>query len=104
MRGDNLRGKPSLNDLRQAVYQAYDAVLDSAKGGPGSTNYDLQLVKAYEAACEAYLQAKLQAPVLDSRSRSGISRWANMKYASDTALNSPEVQKKIEQAKPARPP
>ena len=62
MTGDFLRGKPSLSDLRQAVYQAYDA--DSAKGGgPGRTTYDLRLVKDYEAACEAYLQAKLRASV-----------------------------------------
>jgi hypothetical protein len=62
MRTMLLGEKRRLSDLKQAVYQAYDVMFDSAKeGGPGhGTSYDEKLVSAYQAACKAYLRAKLR--------------------------------------------
>jgi hypothetical protein len=64
MRSLLLHKKLSPSDLRQAVYQAYDVMLNSAKeagrgrGGTRFMAYDEKLVSAYQAACQAYLQAK----------------------------------------------
>jgi hypothetical protein len=54
--------KLSLSDLRQAVYKAYDSMLDSAKevrrvSGRKSIVYEERFVREHRRACEAYRAA-----------------------------------------------